>query len=305
MALFRKNPMKKLDPQLAALTVRRETLDEHLRRAQVSADEARQALQAHYLDADLTDSKASRALQSRVGETESTVNAIEAALASLLKSISELETQIAADRDTAARKVASDKVAIDAETVKTKLEPALAQMRELAAAFERLAPVSFESGAVGRFLLDAAVQTEFAAGAVLGDALASAHRIVSGDQRIPATPDVPALVEVLPPKPETKTIFFVRASKWVDADGNVRKSAAFFDCELPIALAKKALALQAAVEVTDPIRRKQHGQHAASHPQSHLCVDIDNASDLTLTEPAPPPKFEHVHRETYQARFTQ
>lgn len=304
LALFRKHPMKKLDAQLATLIARRETLDEHLRRAQVAADEARKALQGHYLDADLADSKASRALQVRVGETESTVSAIEAAIASLLSTIAETETKIAADRDAAARKVASDAIAADAKTVEAKLEPALAQMRELAAAFDKLAGTSFEAGAVGRFLLDASNQVEFACGAVLADAMASTHRIVAGEMRIPPAPEAPAPVAVIQ-RPETLTIFFIRPSKWIDADGNQRKTPAFFDIELPAEQARKALKLGAAVEVDNEIRRKQHGQHQATHPQSHLCVDIDNASDLTLAEPAPPTVFQHTTRPTYQARFTQ
>lgn len=294
-----------LDAQLAALVARQAKLFEHLRVAQIARDNAVEDRRRHLIDGDLEDSETAGRLQARVSEGESAVSGIEAAVASLATTISELETKIAADRDAAARKIASDAIAADVKVVETKLEPALALMRELAAAFEKLAPTSFESGAVGRFLFDASNQVEFACGAVLADAMASTHRIVSGDQRIPAAPEAPASVAALPPRPETLTVFFTRPSKWVDLDGNLRKSPAWFDVELPIALAKKALKLGAAVEVTDPVRRKHHGQHEATHPKSHLCVDIDNASDLTLTEPAPPPKFEHVHRETYHARFTQ
>jgi hypothetical protein len=122
-----------------------------------------------------------------------------------------------------------------------------------------------------------------------------------------ASPKMPsvevAIVAKSVPPPQTKLVFLVRASKWLDHDGNQRKSAAYFDATMPVATAAKAIKLGAAVELTDAQRRLHGGKHEASHPPLHRCVDIDNAISLELHEAAPDPVFISTSRTPYKASF--
>ena len=118
----------------------------------------------------------------------------------------------------------------------------------------------------------------------------------------PKLPSTDAIVPVKPPAPPTTmSVFLVRHS---NNDGNQRKSCAFVDIEVPLAVGERALRVGAAVAMNDPARKAQHGRHQLSHPQPHTCVDLDIAEDLELTEPAPAPVFRHVHRASYKASFT-
>jgi hypothetical protein len=75
-------------------------------------------------------------------------------------------------------------------------------------------------------------------------------------------------------KPATVQIFSLHALRWIDHEGTVRVSGKWRDCELPPALAEKAIRLKLAAPMSDPRRQKLVGQ-SPGHPEPAWLNDLD------------------------------
>lgn len=175
--------MQQLQSQLTAAVLRRDKLREHLRAARTACDIATKDRQAHLLDGDLADRKAASALQARVGETESTVSGIEAALTVLEGNIDGIEQKIQDERARLERKAAAAALANYVAAVEKIIEPCLESMRALAGAVERLGP--YEPVAVASFLHRTSGEVETAVSMLLVDAARSIPAIEIGTLPIP------------------------------------------------------------------------------------------------------------------------
>jgi hypothetical protein len=269
---------------LAALTARRTLLSTKLAKAQAALTTALDARQRFLLDGDVENETVAAGHQNKIADAQASVSGFEAALSTLSASIAEVEAGIENDKLLAARKAASEALATDAKAVENKIEAWLTSSRAMAAVFDKLTPYSFEGGAVARYLSECASQIEIATPSVLGDVAATVANILSGAVPLPVAPQVPiAVIKVAPLPPTTKLVFTLVAVKFLDENAHQRKCASFIDCEMPLAIARRAIELKAACEIADARRRQYGGKVEVNrHPPLHLCVDLDdpNRTDL-------------------------
>jgi hypothetical protein len=96
------------------------------------------------------------------------------------------------------------------------------------------------------------------------------------------------------PSPATATIFFLRASKWTDANG-LQLIQKCTDATLPTALARHAIQLGVAVERSDKRRKELHGSWTGKSLHAQFCVALDSASAISAVT-ALTPQFQQVDR---------
>jgi hypothetical protein len=274
--------MQKLEAQLTAAKVRSDLLHQHLRAAQIAHDAAADARQAHLIDGDLSDAKTSTALQARVSVTESALAGIEAALAIIETSITDIQEQLNAERDAIARKVASDALAADTAAVETMLGSWLTLTRNLAVGFSKLN--LFEASSISNCLINAAGEFELAGGLVLPDATRSAAAILTGQAPIPAAPAA-VIARIEEPPPPVTRVFAIKNVKWTNAAGFQQFSAAYFDADLPSLVAAQAISAGHAVAMDHPTRREMHGSRSIRHPNPQSCINLDADESATLPQP--------------------
>jgi len=74
-----------------------------------------------------------------------------------------------------------------------------------------------------------------------------------------------------------QTVFLVRHVAFTDSEGHVRRIHRMNDADLTPALAARAIALGAAVEINDPLRRQYKGIYGAKIPSFEHCVVLDGS----------------------------
>jgi hypothetical protein len=100
---------------------------------------------------------------------------------------------------------------------------------------------------------------------------------------MPKVPEPPAKVVPKVPEPLTR-VFATKPLKWLDHDGKQRACGKFVDCDLPAATAKRALASGAALELSNPERKKCLGTWPGNYSLS-ACFDLDAAAPSTDAAP--------------------
>jgi hypothetical protein len=120
--------------------------------------------------------------------------------------IADAEAKLAAERQDADRKAASDLLAAQVAVVDQLLGPWVKASRDLASALEAI-HWRFESAQMGAFIRNAAGEVENAAAMTAGDLHHSIRAIRDGGQGIPAAPAAvvaPAAPVAVPPNPDPK-----------------------------------------------------------------------------------------------------
>ncbi|MDH2357339.1 hypothetical protein QCM80_43305 [Bradyrhizobium sp. SSUT112] len=121
-------------------------------------------LQRHNLEADLdTDDKVRAKLEAAVAANALTRDGYADALAEMQTKIAGAEQKLAAEHSAVERKAASETLARDLDAIEQALPDYLAAGQRFADAFEKL-HFHFESGAIARFIGNAAAQVDVAAG---------------------------------------------------------------------------------------------------------------------------------------------
>jgi hypothetical protein len=190
MALFtRRNPMQKIETELAALNARSKLLTGKRAAAQSALDSAVEARQKALLTGDLDDTKGALALQTKVDTATSALAGFDTAITAQAALIAEAEAKLASERQVADRKAASDTLAAQAALVEKLLGPWLESSRDLASALDAI-HWRFESAQMGAFIRNAAGEVENAHAMTSADLQHSIKAIRDGGQDIPAAPAV-------------------------------------------------------------------------------------------------------------------
>ena len=274
--------MKKLQSTVAELKQRGEHLASKRNTAQAEFDAAQAARQAFMLQGDLDDENTGAKLQARVDTAASALQGFADAITTLSAQVAEAERVLADEQQRVERKAASESLALDVATIEAQILPWLSATRGLAGNMEKLAGLrfGFEAGSIGRYLSNAAGEVEIAAAVALPDLHRYVSEIAAGREAIPRAPQ-PVPVVLQPPPPKTETLFFLRAAKYRDGDGNSRLISKNTDAALPPEVAARALKLGAGVPLSDP-RRKKFGTQSQALPDESWCLDLDqNPADAT------------------------
>jgi hypothetical protein len=277
MAIFQRKKSKGLEPELAGLRQRAEALEAKRQAAEVELTAATEARQRHLIEGALDDVATAQKLQDAVNIAASQVVGLEDALAVVQAQVADIERKLDAERTQAERHAAAEKLTRDLGEIEKALPDYLATAGRFADAVEAVGYWHFEIGEVGTFLRNTNPQIETQATFALQELRSMVEQIRSGAVPVPPkAPAEPAPVAVIE-RPATKTVFLMRTVKW----GNGRHSALQYeDCELPLALADKALRRGVAVSVTDERRKTLKGARGGYHPNLGA-VDIVDLDALT------------------------
>jgi hypothetical protein len=280
MVLFKKKTKTpNLEPELAALRQRAEALDAKRQGAEVELTQATEARQRHLIEGALDDAATAQRLQDAVNIAASKVVGLEDAIAVVQSQIAEIERKIDAERTHAARVTAADALSRDLDVIERALPLFLDAAQRLTDAIEPVGHWHFEIGEVGTFLRSTKPQLETQATFGLQELRGMVAQIRSGAVPIPpAKPAAPAPV-VQVERPAVKTVFLLRTIKWVE-NGRQRSALQYEDCELPLALADKALRRGVAVPVTDERRKTLLNARGGHHPNVNA-LDIIDLDALT------------------------
>ncbi|MDA9493709.1 hypothetical protein [Bradyrhizobium sp. CCBAU 11361] len=289
--------METLEAELASLRTRAETLSSRHAAADAEFIDAKSKLQRHHLEADLnTDDKARTKLEAAVAACAMTRDGYADALAEVQTKIADAEQKLAAKRAIVERKAASEKLARDLDAIERALPDYLAAGKRFADALEEF-HFHHESGAMARFIGNAASQVEVAAGFAVVELRGMVDAIHNGVAPIPAAKQVSASVPVPEPSPPTQTVFMMKSAKYGDHDGRCRFAGQWEDATMPVTTAQRALRLGVAVPVTDPKRARLRGTRGGDfNPRAPDVIDLD-----AVEEPKNLPQFDPVLRS---ANFT-
>jgi hypothetical protein len=179
--------MQKIQSELAALNARSELLTGKRSAAQSTLDLAVEARQKMLLTGDIDDHKAALALQAKVDSAISALAGFDAAITAQSALIIDAEAQLAAERQDADRKAASDMLAAQVAVVDQLLGPWVKASRDLATALDAI-HWRFESAQMAGFIRNAAGEIQNAAAMTAGDLHHSIKAIRDGGQEIPRSP---------------------------------------------------------------------------------------------------------------------
>lgn len=187
--------MQKIQGELAALNARNELLIGKRSAAQSTLDLAVEARQNMLLNGDIEDHKAALALQAKVDSATSALAGFDTAITAQGALIADAEAKLAAERQDADRKAASNLLAAQVAVVDQLLDPWVKASRDLATALDAI-HWRFESVQMGAFIRNAAGEVENAAAMTAGDLHHSIRAIRDGGQAIPAAPAATVVVPV-------------------------------------------------------------------------------------------------------------
>lgn len=293
----RKTMTETLETEIAALRARAETLNSRRAGAEAAYDDAKARLQRHHLEANLdADDKARAKLEDVVAACAMTRDGYTDALAELQTKIAHAEQKLAAERAAADRKAASEKLASDLDAIEKALPDYLAVGKRFADALQKL-HFHFESGAIARFVGNAAAQVEVAAGFALVELRGMVDAIHDGTAPVPAAKPVSASVPVPEPAPPTMTVFMLKSSHYRDHDDRKRFAGEWEDAIMPVTTAQRAMRMGVAVPVTDPRRARLRGTRGGDHdPRAGDVIDLDAIEE--------PKKVSHADPVLRAANFT-
>ena len=269
--------MSKIAIGLDGLRDRSARLQSQQRAAVLALEKAKASLQSHLLDGD-DDAKVTAALQSKVDSAASLLGSLDDAVKVQAERVADAERQIADEKTQASRKAASEKIAADATNYEKQNVQWLATSRTFAKDLQKFSTFRSEIGAISNFITNAANEVESAMAVTIPDLRDAAKAVLEGREKPPVPPA--AVVKIVPPKPPpTETVFFLRASKWTDAEGKLRLIQKFNDAALPPALAAHAIKTGAAVEWYSPLRKQNLGTWNGRPFHAEHCFALDAASE--------------------------
>jgi hypothetical protein len=274
MAIFqKKNVMQKLEAELAKLQGRAKLLEGKRADSQAALDFATAERQRFMIEGDIEDDKSGAKLQAAVDTLGSTLIGFDIAIAEIRISIDEIEGKLSNVRQAADRRVASEKLAAQVLLVDEMLPAWVQSSSNLASALDVIGVWRFESAQMANFVRRCSGEVQDAAAITSTDLHASVAAIRDGQMPIPRDPEAAAPVPQL--EPELVQVFALRAVKWTDQHGLLRRSAKWHDIELPQEVAERALRNNLAAPMSDPRRRQLLGQ-SPGHPEPHWCIDLDH-----------------------------
>lgn len=268
---FKPSPEKKLEAARAS----RDKLAERLTAAELAIVEHQAAAQRlardGALDAQLDDAEAALRASRDRRDTLST------ALADLNQKVAALERERdeLADRQLRAETAAViEALAVEITTVGTAFDAGLSKLGE---ACGRAAELVYDAKGLEVFAVR--VRSEVPATLEMISRLLRDRARATIDGSAPAT--LPgAVVEPKPlPPPTTERVFLIRHVKWTNAARQLCIAEAIFDADLPIAVAARALKSGAALQLSDPRRRKLGGTRASRVPDPKFCESLDADSE--------------------------
>ncbi|WP_456659563.1 hypothetical protein [Bradyrhizobium sp. JR3.5] len=191
--------MEKLEAELGSLRARAETLNSRHATADAAFVDAKSKLQRHNIEADLdADDRARAKLEASLAACAVTRDGYADALTEVRAKIASAEQTLADERSAGERKAASENLARDLDAIERTLRDYLAAGRHLADAFEKI-HFHFESGAMARFVGNAAAQVEVAAGFAIAELRSMVGAIREGAAAIPTRKPEPAKVTMSEP----------------------------------------------------------------------------------------------------------
>jgi hypothetical protein len=281
MQIFaQKTSIQKADDELAKLKQRAERLAEKRAAADSELSAATAARQLLLVEGDLNDAKSAAALAARVHLAETGLSAINDAINVLAAQIAEAERQVAIEREQEARKAAADAISRETDAVAKLLTPWLEQTQKLAAAFETLANVDWDAGAIAKYLAGCRAEISIAAPLTVGALQHIATAIRDGLAKIPNRSAPPPMPKE-PAREPMKKIFPLKAIRWRDKEtGLERTHPSMLLIDLPESLAKHAIAIGAAVPLGHELEKKARGIRKDSFsPDPAKCVALDDVPD--------------------------
>jgi hypothetical protein len=276
-----------MEKNVASLRARSATLGKKREAAKDALDRAVSARQSFAVDGDLDDTAAAdrtmAKLNSAVDSARSVLSGLDDAIAEVTERLIAAENELTAERETAARAAAADKIAGDLAALAPMIEQHLASGRKLGDHLGKFTLV-FDAPALAGFVARSTGEIELAAAVVTREIDAAIDRIRNGTDRIPADAVQPvAVVEAAPPAP-LQTVFLTRHAKYRDPEtGLVVKLHRFQDAQLSPHLADVALRSTAAVAISDPIRKQLSGRWPPMNSSEHA-FDLD-AVDVSALPP--------------------
>jgi hypothetical protein len=212
-----------------------------------------------------------------------------------IRSLADVEKEVAACEVTVA-KITDDKLRAETAAAETALvdrwavvaatvDAAIAQLVDIS---HGTAPIILDANGLQAFAQDCRTQIPPAIAVIVTGLKAHAAAVLAGTAKASLmTPDVPAPKQKVVPAPPTETVFFLRASKWTDANG-LHLIQKFTDATLPPALARHAVKVGAAVERTDPCRKQTLGSWSGRQFHAEHCFALDVASATGNITPIKP-----------------
>lgn len=298
MALFQKSSSIIKDRDVAQAN--RDRLAGKLNDAEVAIIAAKSLAQRAALDGDDAALDAAEAAEHTAQRRHGTITA---ALAETEKLLALLESQIAEAADKklrAATAAETEALADEFSQAAAGFDISTGILAEVAA---RAALVCFEATGVANFA--AASRPEVATGVEAASALLREHAKMVLNGTAAATLPQPHAI-VVPEKivaPVTVRLFSMKAVKW-SADGGLRYAPKYAQVDLPPAVADRALAIYACVEMGSDACRMFSGTHVPGSGNLADNVSLDEGGETDVLPVSPEPiQFQRVDRgATYQLR---
>jgi hypothetical protein len=294
MQIFsKKTPLQELESEHARLNRQRDRLAGKAEAARSELDTATAAQLRLLTEAETDDAKAETAAQRRVDAATSALRAAEAALASISEQVSIAGRRADEERLSIEREAAADQIEKQTAVFEKTFETALAQLRTASQAAAELAHVTFEIDAIAKFAQAKGSELDVACSAAVHDLRNIAQSVRDGQRSIPGKPAPPP---VPLPAAAMQRVWTIKPIAWKQ-DGQIRKIDLNEQTDLPIALAKRAIALSAAVPVGDPRFGKNVGSwrrhYGFGGPTLEQCTMLDKEAETALAEEKSRPEEPH------------
>jgi hypothetical protein len=271
--------MKQIAESLGILKSTMSRINSQRETAKAALAQARDALKQHLLSPDGGDKATIAVLKTQIVSERELITALDDAAETQNALVGAEECRLADDETKRRRTAAADVMIADAMEIKSVAKTTVASMRQTASKLARYAGQA-DLSALSEFFDNGAVQAEVALAVSLSGLMDSAQAVLEGRERIPSAPA--PIVKLVPPKPlPTETIYFLKPSKWTDASGELHLIQRTTDAILPVALAKHAIKIGAAVDRNDPQRKQTLGGWAGRPLRGADCIALDVASETS------------------------
>lgn len=279
MALFSKDPEKKLLQRLSSLRQERVNSVARLEATQASIPELEgvvtQLIKAAAAEDDLSLTEVKlHAAQKRIASCDKAIVEIDA-------EIEKIEKDLAAIADEKIRRETAAQIDVLTKEFEADGVAAIAAINKWIGSSQRAAELVLESHALTAFLMSAAAETPAAAEMVTRELRSRAQATI--DKRAPAAlpKSPPVLIETPKPAPQLQGFFVLQPGMFSDANGAMRRAPRYSFVELNPQQAAHAIRMKGVCETNDP-RVKELKKHAAGAtqqpPEPHLCQNWDNGS---------------------------
>ena len=284
MAMFQKSVEKTMAADLAARVAEREKLIARLADAENAVVDATSAATA--LAVNGADDTALDKAESKILALRERVTTLRAGLAQLGTKIIALENAYAEHLDATTRRqtaVACQAMADDLEEVAKDIDPILERMVEIT---ERAASAQiWDAAGLHTYAASSKAQIPAAIAAVATALRQHGIRVVAKIERATLlTAEAPSKTTVIATPPVVR-LFSTEKIKWTGDDGQLKTLSKFSDCDLPPAVAARALASRACAPTDSDVRRQWAGTRATTHPDPSECVSLDGADIVKLDAP--------------------